>query len=121
LSDLIEGKIAKIFTDIEIAINRGSEHGVTEGMKFHITTPYLEVVDPDTGESIGGTYYTKGHVSIISVYKKFSIARSDRTIAPADFGILALKTKPLKVRDYELTRDDEINIGDRVIEDRPTE
>ena len=46
---LIEGKVAAIVNERELAINRGADVGVKEGMIFKVVEPELDVTDPDTG------------------------------------------------------------------------
>jgi hypothetical protein len=76
---LIEGKIAKIIDSATVVINRGSETGVENGMKFIIYQKGEEIFDPDTGESLGFFEHIKAKIKVIQVNEKFSTARSAET------------------------------------------
>lgn len=75
----ITGKVARVNSDRELIVNRGSEHGVTEGMLFRVKGTELEVKDPDTGDVIGSVSKVKVVVRVEEVDEKFSIARTFRT------------------------------------------
>jgi hypothetical protein len=75
----IAGKVAKVTSDRELIINRGSEHGVGEGMIFRIKGSPLEVTDPDTGEVLGVVSRAKVLVQVVEVGGKFCIARTFRS------------------------------------------
>ncbi|MDQ0094812.1 hypothetical protein [Paeniglutamicibacter psychrophenolicus] len=76
----IEGRVATVLSDRQIAINRGSQHGVEIGMKFAVLTDEVPVVtDPETGEEIGNVEVAKTLVKIVSIQEKMSIARTFRT------------------------------------------
>ncbi len=49
----IQGKIARVNSDRELIVNRGSDHGVKPGMIFRVKGADVEITDPDTGESLG--------------------------------------------------------------------
>ena len=47
----ITGKVAKVISNREVALNIGKTGGVREGMLFDIVVPgSLEITDPETGE-----------------------------------------------------------------------
>ena len=46
----IEGQVATIVNERELVINRGSDSGVNEGMKFKVVGGELAIKDPETGE-----------------------------------------------------------------------
>ncbi len=72
----VEGKIAKVFGNNEVVVNRGREHGVRHGMVFEIFTPGGdEVWDPDTGETLGTVEDVKSKAEITEVKEKLSVAR----------------------------------------------
>lgn len=52
MTDVIGGKVVRVNSDRELIINRGSEHGVGEGMLFRVKGAPVDITDPDTGESI---------------------------------------------------------------------
>ncbi len=73
MSAPIEGKIAKIVDEQTVVINRGSEAGVRDGMKFAIFSGGDAVTDPDTGESLGTWEVVKGCVKTTHVQEKLSV------------------------------------------------
>lgn len=78
MTERIVGKIAKITSDREVIINRGSEHGVEAGTYFSVKDKPLEVTDPDTGEVLGEVSPVKVVVRVEEVSEKFCIARTFR-------------------------------------------
>lgn len=80
--DIIEGKVAKIIDLYTIVINKGSEHGVEEDMRFVIYEIGEEINDPDSGESLGKLEYIKAKVKVTHVIDKFSIAECYEAHSP---------------------------------------
>lgn len=76
---VIEGKVAKILNTRELVINKGSEHGVTDGMRFDVLEPEVHVVDPDTKANLGQLTRSKITVEIIQTEPQFSIGRTFAT------------------------------------------
>lgn len=70
----IEGKIAKIVDEYTVILNVGSKDGVKEGMTFVIFDQGDEVMDPDTGESLGQWEIVKGRVMVSHVQERISTA-----------------------------------------------
>lgn len=75
--ELIQGKIAAIVDRYKVVINRGHEHGVKLGMRFVIYEPGENILDPDTGESLGEYEYIKAKVKVIDVNQKYSTLSTD--------------------------------------------
>ena len=76
----IHGKVARVLTTREVALNRGSTDGVRSGMVFKILTPKgSEIEDPDTGEVIGTVELEKARVRVTSVQDRVSVASTFRT------------------------------------------
>ncbi len=77
----ISGKVAKVFSDREVALNVGREQNVELGMLFDIMVPGdLEIMDPDTGKQLGriDRLKAKVRVRVSSVEDKFCIAHTYR-------------------------------------------
>jgi hypothetical protein len=73
----IRGQVARVLNAREIAINRGADHGVDEGMRFSVLDPAGEdIEDPETGEVLGSVYRPKVEVRIVLVREKLSIGRT---------------------------------------------
>ena len=76
----IRGKVAKILSDREVALNIGQQQGVQVGMLFAITDPIGDnITDPDTGEDLGCVYLPKTQVKVTEVSDKLSVAATYRT------------------------------------------
>ncbi|WP_273846251.1 hypothetical protein [Rubrobacter calidifluminis] len=79
----LEGKVAKILTNNEIVINRGSKDGVKPGMLFEIFSPGGEEVwDPDTGETLGTVEDVKAKAEVTEVKERLAVARLQGPMTP---------------------------------------
>lgn len=75
----IRGKVARILNSRELAINVGSQDGVTVGMKFDVLEPKgEEIKDPDTSEVLGSLSRPKVRVRVNSVQERLSVAETFR-------------------------------------------
>ena len=79
VENAIEGKVAKILNSRELAINRGKDDGVEQGMKFEVIDDFYEILDPDSNDSLGTFKRVKIRVRAVEVYQRFSIARTYET------------------------------------------
>lgn len=76
----IRGKVARILNSRELAINVGSDDGVTVGMRFDVLDRRGdEIKDPDTSEVLGSVSRPKVQVEVSTVQPRFSLARTFRT------------------------------------------
>ena len=75
----IEGQVATIVNERELVINRGSDSGVNEGMKFKVVGGELAIKDPETGEPLGALAREKIRVRIVEVQPKYSIGKTYET------------------------------------------
>ena len=79
-SEPIRGQVARVLNTRELAINRGSVHGVDEGMRFAVLDTTAEgIQDPETGEELGSVYRTKVRVEVVIVKERLAIARTYAT------------------------------------------
>ena len=132
VENAIEGKVAKILNSRELAINRGSDDGVLQGMKFEVIDDSDEILDPDTNDSLGTFKRVKIRVRAVEVYQRFSIARTYETYQvtePSPFDtdttatVASIFSKTVtKVRtisssetDYEEGRG-HVQVGDKVVQ-----
>lgn len=78
-SNLIEGVVAGILTERELAINVGDDHGVVLGTTFQVlaNTP-TEIKDPNTGRVLGSIPREKVRVRATRVEPEFSICKTYR-------------------------------------------
>ena len=71
----IEGSVARIEDQYTLIINRGSEHGVTDGMEFAVMADQGdEIIDPETGDVIGELPSEKLRIRVSEVHEKWSRA-----------------------------------------------
>lgn len=76
----IRGKVAQLIDESTLVINRGSEHGVTTGMRFAVlNVKGAEILDPDSGDVIGSVDIEKVVVKVVRVEPKLAVARTFRT------------------------------------------
>ncbi len=77
---LIRGKIARILSTREVALNIGEQNGVALGMLFDIVSEAgLDIRDPDTDKELGSVELPKVRVKVARVYEKLSVASTYRT------------------------------------------
>lgn len=80
MMDAIKAKVARILNSTDLALNKGSEDGVEEGMKFAILSDAGEDIrDPDTNEFLDSIEIAKTVVKIIHVTPRSSIGRTFRS------------------------------------------
>lgn len=78
-STAVEGRVAQILNERELAINVGSRAGVREGMKFRILAAEpLEIRDPLTDEVLGYEDREKIRVQAIRVHERYSVCSTYR-------------------------------------------
>lgn len=129
---LLQGKVAKILNEREVAINLGQSQGVKKGMRFAILAPTPEEIrDPETNELLDIVDRAKVFVRATEVREKITICSTYRTIKPAggrfgsalDFGRLFDRPKEvpetLRVDDSSQPaplspEESYVKIGDRV-------
>src|SRR6187401_2065521 len=76
----IRGKVARILTSREWALNIGQEAGVSVGMEFDVLYPKGEdITDPDTGEVLGSLRRPKVRVRVVQVKPRISLAETFRS------------------------------------------
>ena len=72
----ITGKIAKIVDETTFLLNVGAQHGVRNGMRFVVFDEGDEVLDPDTGESLGVWEIVKGELVVTNTQERLSMAQT---------------------------------------------
>lgn len=73
-------KVAKVVDAYKLVINRGREHGIREGQRVLIYEVGDEqILDPDTGESLGNLELVKGTGKVFQVEDKYAVVESDKT------------------------------------------
>ena len=123
----IQGKVVRIFSDTQLAINVGSQAGVTKGTRFTIHSRPTEINDID-GTGLGSVWFTKGRVIATFVSERFSIVQTETisTIQSQLFGAswpqstqekLIIRTTDLDAEQDPVT----VMVGDIVFEVAKTE
>ena len=80
MNEPIQGKIARVLNEREIAINVGTGHGVRVGMYFDVMDVHdANIKDPDTNEVLGPIERPKIRLKIIHVQEKLSVAATYRS------------------------------------------
>lgn len=69
-----QGKVVLVKNNL-VYINAGSSAGLKKGYEFTIYSPGEELVDPDTGLSLGFIEEKVGKVKVVKVSEKFSVAK----------------------------------------------
>ena len=60
-----QGKIIKVNPDSTLYMKPGSKGGVKPGMEFVVYSPGEEIIDPDTGISLGSEEYPVGRIRVV--------------------------------------------------------
>jgi len=113
----IKGKVARIIDESTVIISVGQQHGVTSGMRFVIYEEGEEVLDPDTGESLGAWEVVKGEVVAKHVQERITIAQAPpKEARPLDGPVSALMAEVSKGRAAEMGR---LNVSRSDLSGRP--
>ena len=86
----ITGKVAKVLSSQEVAINLGSHDGVRVGMAFNVMNPKGDdIKDPDTHEPLGSVVLPKIRVRVSQVHDRVSVATTSHSISVSQLGAFA--------------------------------
>lgn len=83
---IVHGKVAKIISPTEIAVNLGEDHGVGLGNLARVQE-VVEVTDPDSGESLGSVLVTKLTLKVTLVLPKMCVGLITDNIEPSGSGL----------------------------------
>lgn len=73
---LMTGLVARLVSDEELIINKGSYDGVRKNMIFDVLDPRTQdVTDPETGEDLGSFDRVLARVRVTDVLERMSMAR----------------------------------------------
>jgi len=115
-------KVVKIISDEEIVVNAGYKQGIKKGQELEIFVPGEEVIDPDTGRSLGTLDTIKAYVTVRDVYENMCVCINSET-ATRNFlnpfeGFTITKPKRLNVDSTQISggfkEDRIIRVGDLV-------
>lgn len=75
---MIEGRVARLLNEREVVINRGSDHGVEEGMYFYVPDPSGDkIIDPETGDDLGSLDRPLIEFVVVEVLPSMSVGRTE--------------------------------------------
>lgn len=78
---MTEGKVAKILSSSRMVINLGSSDSIEVGNEFEAYEMGDEIVDPDSGDSMGNLEILKGKFVVVSTQEKMSVLeKKKRTV-----------------------------------------
>ena len=105
---MIEGKVARVLNERELAINKGARDGVKVGMRFAVLDAKAEeaITDPDTGEPLGSVYRPKARVEIVEVQDRMSVGRTYQRIGGRGLDLASLFSQYQPPRWKTLRTDD---------------
>lgn len=75
--------IVKVINDFQIVIDKGKEDRIRQGQRVLLyNLSEDEIIDPNTGESLGYLEIVKGTGRVIDIQEKMSIIESEKVIKP---------------------------------------
>ena len=123
-------KVAKIINNKTIVINRGFDDNVKKGDSFLVYAIGEEIIDPETGESLGKLEIVRGRAIAEHIQEKMSTLKSSKTVLPdkkviyrkpigRSLGLLtglgsAIETKEEVYGESEILPFDGVKVGDLV-------
>lgn len=75
----MEAKVIKIVDDFQLAINKGSDDGITKNDIFIIFEKGEELFDPDTHENLGFLEIPKLKMKVFNIQNKLTLLESMET------------------------------------------
>jgi len=118
-SPRLRGLVARLVTDDELVINRGSRDGVKEGMYFNVLDETTDNIrDPQTGEDLGSIERIKVQVRVTSVSERISLAEvyppRGRIGLPSSIDVL-MGSRPRSGRLTDEVWPDGTRVGDPIV------
>ncbi len=132
--DRLTGQVARILSERELVVNRGTNDGVTLGMKLAVLNPNgADITDPVTGESLGSIDLAKVVVKVTQVHERVCVAATFRKWTTSggplyNLNLMNTLARPPSTRRETLRLDDAeaaveldeedsyVRVGDKVIE-----
>ena len=126
MKEPIRALVAQILNSTDLALNRGSDHGIEVGMKFAVLDPIgRDIRDPETQEVIGSIDIAKTVLKVVQVSPQLCVARTFRARQSGlNFGALALggtKEETLRSDETRLQQtlhpdDSKVSVGDTAVQ-----
>jgi len=132
--DRLTGQVARILSERELVVNRGTNHGVMLGMKLAVLNPNgADITDPVTGESLGSIDLAKVVVKVTQVHERVCVGATFRKWTSGggplyNLSLMNTLAQPPSTRRETLRLDDAeaaveldeedsyVRVGDKVIE-----
>tara|TARA_R110001592_G_scaffold167023_3_gene402311 strand:- start:1796 stop:2218 length:423 start_codon:yes stop_codon:yes gene_type:complete len=86
--------VAKVIDEFTVVINRGRGDGIAVGSRFLIFGIGDEIIDPETGKSLGQLELVKGIGTVTHVQDAMSTLQSSKTKKPAPVVRTTTKKNP---------------------------
>ncbi|MCB9537084.1 MAG: hypothetical protein H6704_12605 [Myxococcales bacterium] len=110
-TEVIVGRIVKELAGDRWVINLGVEKGLAAGARLVVFLPGDEIVDPDTGESLGALEEVKCHVVVEHAQPRMAVVVREgpppeaprvlsAVLADTSTGRRPLRAQPLRVGDH---------------------
>lgn len=115
-------KVVKIIDQHSLVINAGANKGITTGNVYEIFEIGEEILDPESGESLGTLDFIKAKIKVQNVLPKISICINNENIPNplANISTFGLSNEPrrLNVDSFDISgpisSSGKIKIGDSV-------
>ncbi len=108
--NMIKGKVASILSPYQLVLSIGVQDGVSADMTFVIFEEGDEILDPDSGESIGRLEMVKGEVRVTHVQATLTLVESLRKPQEAEYTVLSERMADVEVGADEKRRYDRDHI-----------
>lgn len=79
----VYGKVLKIFDEVSLLVDLGSDDGVKRGDRFVVFEKGGEVVDPDSGKSLGEMESIKAELLAVDVMEHMSVLMTEYEASPS--------------------------------------
>lgn len=99
-------KVVKIIDDYQLVINAGESANLEKGDKLMVYVPGEEILDPDTGESLGTLDTVKCYITVSDVFQKMSVCVNASTTNGdlSNLGkLLSSRPKPLPINPEDIS------------------
>lgn len=100
--ELIKLKIVKIIDEYKVVVNGGSAQGIKSGDILEVFEPGEQVVDPDTGASLGTLDLIKAKLRVVDLFEQMCVCTNSEdelksAFAQAMVSSNLTKPRPLNV------------------------
>ena len=72
-------KIVKIINEYRVVVNAGSNDLIRDNQTLEVYVPGREIIDPDSGDSLGTLDYVKAKLRVVDVFPKMCVCENRNT------------------------------------------